>query len=312
LGVPGQAAPIHIKNGRFTVAAFSPDSLLAASLATAAAARDSFPFLPRPTQPVLVSIAPDRETFRAWLGAGAPEWGAAFAFPHERRVIMQGRSAPSDAGDPRRVLRHELAHLALFEALGELPPRWFDEGYASFAAGEWDRELVVAANVGLALRGFKTLAELDSAFYRSGQQAEAAYALAHRAVVELAALDTVRGLALFFNEWKERQSFDLALRQSFGITTAGFEARWRTNTRRRYGGLALFADVTLGAFVLLLFVTPLYLQRRKRDALRMERLRAADAEAERRARESAIEALLGSPGPGSGRPDTQGDRGISS
>jgi hypothetical protein len=251
--------------------------------------------------PVLVSIAPDRETFRAWLGDGAPEWGAAFAFPHERRVIMQGRSAPSDAGDPIRVLRHELAHLALHEALEDLAPRWFDEGYASYAAGEWDRDQVLAANIGLALRGFKTLAELDSAFYRSGRQAEAAYALSHRAVVELAALDTLRGLSLFLPTWRSTQSFDLALRQSFGITTGGFETRWRANTRRRYGGLALFADVTLGAFVLLLIVIPLYFQRRRRDAARMERLLAADAEADRRARESALESLLGSgPGPGGG------------
>ena len=49
-------------------------------------------------------------------------------------------AAHRDAGPRRRaptpatrceVLRHELAHLALHEALGDLPPRWFDEGYAS-------------------------------------------------------------------------------------------------------------------------------------------------------------------------------------
>lgn len=306
----GQAAPLRISAGRFTVAAFSSDSLLAASLAAAAAANDTFPFLPRPRDQVLVSIAPDRQTFRDWLGSGAPEWGAAFAFPHERRVIMQGRGAPSSAGDPIRVLRHELAHLALFEFLGDRTPRWFDEGYASYAAREWSRDQVIAANLGLALRGFRTLAALDSAFYRSGRQAEAAYALSYRAVVELAALDTVRGLALLISNWRELDTFDRALRQSMGITTGGFEKLWRDNTRRRYGGLALFTDVGLAAMVLLLLITPLYLLRRRRDAQRMERLVAAEAEADRRARESALEALLGwsgnqngKSGEGSSRPD---------
>ncbi|MFP5355115.1 MAG: hypothetical protein ACLGIK_08170, partial [Gemmatimonadota bacterium] len=60
---------------------------------------------------------------------------------------MQGRRASSDAGDPIRVLRHELAHLALHEYLGDLPTRWFDEGYASYAAGEWDRDRVIATNL---------------------------------------------------------------------------------------------------------------------------------------------------------------------
>ena len=66
---------------------------------------------------------------------------------------MQGRSSGSDAGDPREVLRHEVAHLALHEFLGEAPPRWFDEGYASFAAREWTREDALATNLALAIRG---------------------------------------------------------------------------------------------------------------------------------------------------------------
>ena len=77
---------------------------------------------------MVVAIAPDARRFREWVGPGTPEWGAAIAIPGEGRVVMQGRRAPSSAGDPVRVLRHELAHLALHEAMGELPPRWFEEG----------------------------------------------------------------------------------------------------------------------------------------------------------------------------------------
>ena len=70
-----------------------------------------------------------------WVGAGAPEWGAAIAFPTENAIVMQGSRANSSAGDPSVTLRHELAHLALHEYLADIPPRWFDEGYAAFAAG---------------------------------------------------------------------------------------------------------------------------------------------------------------------------------
>ncbi|MDQ6634461.1 MAG: hypothetical protein M3Z10_06845, partial [Gemmatimonadota bacterium] len=132
-------APRRLDVGRFTAVYFPQDEALARSLLASAAANDSFPWLPRPRQRVLVAIAPDAAHFRAWAGPAAPEWGAALAFPESRRVVMQGHSAGADAGDPVNVLRHELAHLALHERLGDRPPRWFDEGYASVAAREWRR-----------------------------------------------------------------------------------------------------------------------------------------------------------------------------
>ncbi len=287
-----QARPVTLQSGRMTFVAWEADSLLAANLLRRALAADTFPGLPRPRDSILVMIAPDERAFRETVGRGAPEWGAAFAWPAEGRVVMQGRSAPSSAGDPQRVLRHELAHLALYEHLGALAPRWFDEGYASFAAQEWDREQVLAANIGLALGGFRTLAAVDSGFQGGIRRADAAYALSYRAVVEISQLDSKRGLTLLFQYWRETRSLDAALRRAYGLTLGRFETSWSGNTRRRYGGLALFADVTLGAFVLLLLIGPLWVVRRRRDRDRLTAMRAAEAAADRREMEQALEALL--------------------
>jgi hypothetical protein len=221
-----------------------------------------------------------------------PEWGAGFAFPEQRKILLQGRSAPSSAGDPVRVLRHELAHLALYEFLGPRAPRWFDEGYASFAAREWDREYVIAANIGLAFGGFRTFASLDSAFRGGTARADAAYALSYRAVAELASLDATRGLGRLFPAWKDTGELDRAMRAAYGMTLEGFEVVWRARTRRRYGALALFADVTVGAVILLALIGPLYVARRRRDRARLARMRAAEEDQERRDRESAMAALL--------------------
>jgi hypothetical protein len=242
---------------------------------------------------VLIAIAPDRRRFREWIGPNAPEWGAAIAFPDSRRIVMQGRDAGSDAGNPLDVLRHELAHLALHEALGELPPRWFDEGYASFAARELDRDEMLAANYALALRGMPSFDELEEQFNGGATSAQAAYALAYRAVDELASLDPARGLALFFDYWKKTGSMDRAIRSAYGMTLSGFEQRWQERTRRRYGGLALFGDLTLAGLVVLLILTPFYLARRRRDRRRMAALVAADEAAERAQRQSALDELLG-------------------
>jgi hypothetical protein len=194
---------------------------------------------------VVIAVAPDERRFREWIGAAAPEWGAAIAVPAQRLIVMQGRTAGSDAGDPLVVLRHELAHLALEEALGELPPRWFHEGYASVAAGEWGREEVLATSVALLLRGMPSLDSLNASF-----------------------------------------------RRAFGITQAQFEERWRQRTRRQYGALAIAADLSLAAALLMTIVVPLYIARRRRDRRRLEAMRSAELAAERAARESALAQLL--------------------
>jgi hypothetical protein len=283
--------------GRFTVGAAPHDAVLARSLLSSAAARDSFPWLRRPTARVLILIAPDRRRFAELIGPHAPEYGAAIAIPSEQRIVMQGSRAGSDAGDPLVVLRHELAHLALHEAMGDIPPRWFDEGYASFAAGEWGREEVITTNVALAWKGVPSLAALDSAFYGGAARASGAYALAHRAVVELAALDRERGLTLFFRYWRDSRDFDVAVRRAFTLTQAQFEERWRRLTRRRYGALAIFADFTIASVILLFLLVPLYLSRRKRNKERLAVMSAVEAETEAKERADAIETLLKSVSP---------------
>lgn len=296
-GLGGQEAPAagltRYEEGRFTVFAFPAEARLARSLLAAARARDSFPGLPRPRARVTISLAPDERRFREWVGAGAPEWGAAIAFPAEQRIIMQGRDAGAEAGDPLVTLRHELAHLALHEILGSSVPRWFDEGYASFAAGEWGRDQVIATSLGLVWRGLPTLAGLDSGFYRGSETAQRSYALAHHAVGALASIDRERGLSLLFDYWRRQGSFERALRSAYGLTEPGFEKEWRGRVRRQYGALALAADLTALSFFLVVLLGPLWWQRRKRLRLRLERMREVDAAQEARERESALAALLG-------------------
>ena len=282
----------RLDQGRFTIAAAPRDAVLARSLLSASIAHDTFPWLPRPSARVLIVIAPDRRRFAELVGPHAPEYGAAIAVPSEQRIVMQGSRAGSDAGDPVQVLRHELAHLALHEAMGDIPPRWFDEGYASLAAGEWGREEVIVTNLALAWRGLPSLEALDAAFAAGPAQATGAYALAHRAVVELAALDPDRGLTLFFPHWRESRELDLAIRRAFNMTQAQFEERWRRQTRRRYGALAVFADLTIGALILIVVLVPLHLARRKRDRERLARMALVEAAAEAKERADAIETLL--------------------
>ena len=286
-------APERLDVGRFTAVYFPQDERLARGLVTGAARTDSFPWLPRPRERVLIAVAPDARRFRQWAGPGAPEWGVALAFPQSRRVIIQGSAAGSDAGDPLETLRHELAHLALHERLGDRPPRWFDEGYASVAAREWHRDEVLATTVALALRGAPTFDQLVSSFNGGATTAQSAYALSYRAVAEMASLDPDRGLTLFFRYWESGKSLDAAVRQAFGLTLSGFEREFQRRVQRRYGALALFADLTLVFLVCGLALLPFFVARRARDRRRLRDMLVADAAAEQAERDAILALLLG-------------------
>ena len=285
-------APERLDVGRFTAVYFPQDDRLARALVAEAARTDTFPWLPRPRERVLIAIAPDARRFRQWAGPGAPEWGVALAFPDSRRVILQGRAASSNAGDPQETLRHELAHLALHERLGNRPPRWFDEGYASVSAREWRRDDVLATNIALALRGAPTLEQLEASFSGVSTAAQSAYALSYRAVMEMASLDPERGLTLHFRYWETGRNLDSAVRQAFGLTLNGFEREFQSRVRRRYGALALLADLSLVFLVTGLALLPFFAARRARDRRRLREMLAADAAAERAERESILAMLL--------------------
>ena len=287
-----ESEAIRLQRGRFTVVARRPDSVLAARMLASATRNDTFPGLPRPAASVRIDVAPNEEAFRALIGPSAPEWGAAVAFPRSQRIVMQGRFVGAEVGDPLEILRHEVAHLALHEYLGDLPPRWFDEGYASYAAGEWDREETLTTNFALVLRGVPTFEALEEGFYAGAQQATGAYALAYRAVAELAALDRERGLALFFERWRETGSMDSAMRSSYAVTFDGFEKLWQTRTRRRFGALALVTDLAIVGVGVLAVLVPLRQAQKRRRRQRLELLRESERAAERARREQALDEIL--------------------
>lgn len=285
---------VRLDAGRFTVVAERTDERLARTLIAEAQRLDTFPGLPRPRAKVLIAIAPDAERLRAWVGPHAPEWGAAFAFPEQNRIVMQGRSAGSDAGDPRVVLRHELAHLALHEAMGALPPRWFDEGYASFAAGEWTREQAFETSLGMVWRTLPSLEQLERGFIGGGMEASWSYAMAHRVVSELDDLGGASGLTNFLAYWKQTGSFEKGIRNAYGLTGDAFEKHWQSRTRKRYGALAFVTNVSVAVGLFSLVLVPLFIMRRRRDRRKLEAMRAADAAQEEAARQSALQAILDS------------------
>ncbi len=281
---------IRLDEGRFTVVADRRDERLARTMLRLALERDTFPGLPRPRLHALIAIAPDANAFRAWSGNSVGATVAGYAVPAEQRVVLKGAWAGGDTGGPGVVLRHELAHLALNEALGDLPPRWFDEGYADFATGDKYRTRGFETSVSMVWRTLPSMSELDAGFEGGATENSWAYSTSYLAVSELAALGGERALANFFASWKSSGSFEMALRQAYGMTGEAFDKHWHRQARRRYGALSVVTSLSLVVGFFSLLLAPMVIGKRRRDRARLEAMRVSEASQE--ARQKALDEVL--------------------
>jgi hypothetical protein len=196
----------------------------------------------------------------------APEWGAAIALPAVRTIALR-----ADGTELPRILRHELAHLALHRDVSVRLPLWFDEGYAGYAAGEWDRYASLELNLAVARGALPDLRGLDGALRAGAATADVAYALAMSAVAELARRNPTGTLAPLMDRLRAGESFDGAVLATTGLAPGRFETAWQAATRRRYG-LATWLMAGGGWLVVAALVLGLGRIRRRSDRVRREAL----------------------------------------
>ena len=207
--------------------------------------------------PLRLIIVPDQERMQEMSGGRAPAWGAGLAFPGRRTIIIR-----ADSREPARTLRHELAHLALRQAISSRTPLWFDEGYAAFASGEWDRLDALALNLTVVRGAVPELGDLDGALRGRAPSAEASYALAMTAVMELARRNPTGTMEPMLGLLASGLPFDESLQRTTGLNPGQFASAWREGVRRRYGFLTWLAAGGLWAVVALAVLGAAWLRRR--------------------------------------------------
>ncbi len=246
--------------GEVLVIASKPDLTLAIALAEeAGATRVWYGLGRRVPGPLRLFVVRGSTRLDPILHGAAPSWGAGFALPGSRTIVVR-----ADGGDPFRILRHELAHLALHDAVRTRVPLWFDEGYAAVAAGEWDRLEELGLNLTVARGEIPGFFELDRALRSNASSARAGYALAASAVALLARRHPDRSLAPLLDRLAAGEGFDAAVLATTGSPLGRFELEWQKDVRRRYG---LVVWMMAGGFwvVMALVVVVAAWYRRRRD-----------------------------------------------
>ncbi|MBA2627830.1 MAG: hypothetical protein H0U85_07440, partial [Gemmatimonadales bacterium] len=217
--------------GEVTAVAWGGQIGMAASLAEIADRASTWPGLGHRTPgTILLILAPNEDYYRRFTRGRAPAWGAAVAIPDARTILLR-----ADVGDLERTLRHEVAHIVLHDAIRSRVPRWFDEGYASWAAGEWDRLAMLSLNLSVARGDIPELDDLDRALRGGEMGARPAYALATSAVARLAERNPTRTIAPLLERLVRGEDFGGAITATTGLTPGQFSIDWMATVRRRYG-----------------------------------------------------------------------------
>ena len=258
--------PELIRVGRVAAVYWPGSEIPATVLAEQADAAGRWPGLPDPRYfRVRLVVTPDQRTFDSVTAGRVPGWGSGVAFPGTNTIVLMiGR-------DMARVLTHEMAHLTLRNTVGRVP-LWFDEGYASRAAREWDRLEALRVNWALVRGRAPSLGALNRHLRAGAASAGASYGLATTAVLLLERLGGDRGLTPLLASLAVTRDFDRALRQTYGMSLDQFEGRWHRELRTRYGWLLVVTSFSVFWSVVAGVVVILWARRRRRDRARRDAL----------------------------------------
>lgn len=223
--------------------------------------------------PIRIILARNAAHVDSILHGRAPQWSEGVALPEARTIVLNADRRGRSPRALERVLRHELAHLALRANAYRAVPRWFDEGYASFSGGEWRWRSAVRVSWEVMRGRIPTLGTVVRRLRESDRdEAASAYLLAASAVALLYRWGGERGLDPLMDALRTGGDFDASLQQVYGMNTGQFEVFWRRDLRERYSWLAVLTGV--GIFwgpigVLLIWIGVV---RRRRNRYRRLRL----------------------------------------
>ena len=271
------ATPLHaqrvLTSGNYVIYTWTNNNRLAEQTLRFIQQYDSLPGLPRSApafgRPIRIELAPNAATFSKLTAGNAPEWGAGIAVPEAGLIVLRAYGGTGGAYDEmQRVLRHELAHIALHRYLGDaIIPRWFDEGYAEWSSGELDMDGAWLLRVSFATQRAPPLDSLELSWPAMSTDARVAYLLAASVVQYLVRESGTRGLDLFLQHWRSSHSFDSALAVTYGLSLDQLEKHWRNDVKHRYGWLAVVSQTSVAFTFLAIAVLLLYLIRRDRARL---------------------------------------------
>lgn len=219
---------------------------------------------------ISVVIVQTQEQFDSVAGGLLPEWGAAAAIPVRDLMILREPMIDRYPGNTANLLQHELAHIALhYRVAGRRLPRFIDEGFASWFAGEWHFDNVVRVAGAQLTNSLLPLRDIDrvNAFHQG--EAGLAYSQSYLVVAFFFEQYGEIGFLELLDALKQGRSLNEAFRQVFDISFWQFEADYRKFLADNYTIFAILSN-TMGLWIILALVVIagyILMRKRRKDAI---------------------------------------------
>ncbi len=239
---------------------------------------------------VEVRIARSQEDMDALapVGLPPPRYATGVAYSALHLVLISLREPKTaEATDLAEVLRHELVHVALFDATqGHHIPRWFNEGLAVPLSGEsgfmrmrtlWDATLS---------KTLIPLSDLDKGFPDDNQKVSIAYAESADFVRFLLRDEDRARFGSLIERVRKGTAFDRALSDAYADSTRKLEYQWHEDLEKRFSFWPVLTGSSMlwGLIMGMLVVAWVRRRRKAKETL----ARWAREEAEEDARRAAV------------------------
>jgi hypothetical protein len=216
---------------------------------------------------VYVARTPGEMAGYAPEGAPFPEYAAGVAYPSLGLVLLTLRPLhPNDHHELGEIFAHELAHVALHDAIqGQHVPRWFDEGFAVHASGEGSLNRLQTLSTATLSNSLVPLSGLDRGFSGSDSDVSIAYAESADVLRFLLRREDRHRFAAMIDKLRDGKSLDVAMETAYSTDTASLELEWREDVAKRYS----FWPVLLSGTVIWVGIIGLFVagwRRRKKRA----------------------------------------------
>jgi hypothetical protein len=213
------------------------------------------------------------------VNAPPPEYASGVAYNGMHFVLismLQPRGA--EAVDVEETFRHEMAHVALEDAVGgHHVPVWFNEGLAITLSNEnafaRTQTLATATLHGTLI----PLSDLDRSFPRDNHEVSIAYAQAADFMKFLRRRSDHARFVSMIERVKDGQAFDRAIADAYGSDLRKLEFQWRSELERRF---SIIPALTGGGLIWVLVIGALvfaYVRRRRRSKAILEKWEREEA-----------------------------------
>lgn len=222
--------------------------------------------------PVRVLLATERAALEraAPVPIRMPAWAAGMALPRQGVVLLfVGGGRPLD--EVRKTFLHEYAHVGLHRAApGARLPRWFQEGYAMYRAGEWNFQRSATLGRGVLSGRLYSLEALTERFPGEGDDVELAYAQSIDFVGFLLSRHGAPAFADALSRLARGEAFLSALEEAYDKPLAVLEDEWRADLKSRFTWFSVLATTSVVWIAASLIFVLAYLRRRRARRRAME------------------------------------------